>query len=82
MQSHPRQTAYAMLLELSRPAFAMQFIRNDSCVTETQELREWLFTQAVAVSTRRTGSAITMLYAGMDDGRFIGCASRSSCRAP
>jgi len=67
-----------MLLELSRPAFAMEVIRDDdSCgaVTGTDELRERLFTQTVAVSNRPSGSAITMLYAGMDDGRFIGCAN-------
>ena len=54
-----------MLLELSRPAFAMEVIRDDdSCgaVTETDELREWLFTQTVAVSNRPSGSAITMLF--------------------
>ena len=68
-----------MLLDLSLPAFAMEVIRNDTCATETEELREWLFTQAVAVSSRSTGSAITMLYAGMEDGRFIGCAFRC-CR--
>eukprot|EP01043_Picozoa_sp_COSAG02_P095852 COSAG02_NODE_32178_length_520_cov_23.503563_1_plen_132_part_01 len=63
-----------MLLDLSLPAFEMEVIREDSCATETDELREWLFTQAVAVSNRPEGSAITMLYAGMEDGRFIGCA--------
>ena len=70
-----------MLLELSLPAFAMEVIRNDTCATETEELREWLFTQTVAVSSRPEGSAITMLYAGMEDGRFIGCAFRC-CRTP
>ena len=63
-----------MLLELSLPAFEMEVIREDGCATETDELREWLFTQAIAVSSRPEGSAITMLYAGMEDGRFIGCA--------
>ena len=63
-----------MLLQQSLPAFEMEVIREDSCATETDELREWLFTQAIAVSSRPEGSAITMLYAGMVDGRFIGCA--------
>ena len=64
-----------MLLELSRPAFMMGAISATvgSCVDETEELRQWLFTQAVGVSSRQGGSAITMLYAGMEDGRFIGC---------
>ena len=65
-----------VLLDLSRPAFAMGVISEDSCnvLTETEALRQWLFTQTVAVSTRESGSAITMLYVGMVDGRFIGCA--------
>ena len=65
-----------VLLDLSRPAFAMEVISEDSCnvLTETEALRQWLFTQAVGVSTRDGGSAITMVYAGMADGRFVGCA--------
>jgi hypothetical protein len=65
-----------VLLDLSRPAFAMGVISEDSCdvLSETEALRQWLFTQTVGVSTRASGSAITMLYVGMADGRFIGCA--------
>lgn len=58
-----------MLLELSRPVFEFEVI-----ATETQELREWVFAQVVAVSSRGADSAIAMVYAGMDDGRFVGCA--------
>lgn len=72
-----------VLLELTRPAFAMNVIGEDSCgaLTETEALRQWLFAQAVSVSNRG-GSAITMVYVGMDDGRFIGCAFwRRNCIA-
>ena len=73
-----------MLLELSRPAFELGAIgANDACgVSESEELRQWLFTQAIGVSTRPGGSAITMLYAGMEDGRFLGCTHRRLSTSP
>ena len=51
-----------MLLELSRPAFSMEVIGGqEACgLSEAEELRQWLFTQTVAVSDRVEGSAITM----------------------
>ena len=68
-----------VLLELTRPAFAMNIIGEDP--TDTGSMRQWLFAQTISVSNRGS-SPITMLYAGMEDGRFIGCACwRSRCIA-
>lgn len=63
-----------MLLELSRPAYSMELVAASCAQTETAELRELLFMQSVAVASRAAagGSGITMLYCGMQDGRFIG----------
>lgn len=54
------------VLELSHPAYAMEL------AFDTVELRELLFLQSVALANRAEGSGITMLYAGLADGRFIG----------
>ena len=60
------------VLELSRPAYAMELVAASCASSETTELRELLFLQSVAVNGRVGGTGITMLYAGMADGRFIG----------
>ena len=54
------------MVALSSPAFAMEVISS-----ETEEIREWLYTQTVAVSNSDE-SGITMLYTGLSDGRFVG----------
>ena len=60
------------LLDLTRPAYSMEVV-NETCRKDgTEALREWLYTQTVAVGNRAGGSAITMIYAGMADGTFVG----------
>lgn len=57
-----------LLLELSVPVVSMEVVSDSS-----EDLREWLFAQTVSVSRRVGGTAITMVYAGLADGRFVGC---------
>ena len=68
-----------MLLGLTRPAISMEVVTwsngttNETCTLDgTEALREWLYTQTVAVSERADSSAITMINAGLVDGTFLG----------
>ena len=60
------------LLALTRPAYSMEVVSGTCTKDGTEALREWLYTQTVAVGNRAGGSAITMIYAGMEDGTFVG----------
>ena len=63
----------AELISMSTPAIGMDFVA-ESAVAEherTEQLREWLFTQTVGI--RERASSVTMIYAGMADGHFVGC---------
>lgn len=62
-----------VLLEYSYNQINMDFLQT----TTTVELRQWLYNQIV--SLRATGfKQIEMVYAGLDDGRFLGYFSVSS----
>ena len=57
------------MVALSSPAFAMEVISS----SETEEIREWLYTQAVAVGLGdRERTSIDQIYYGGEDGRFVG----------
>ena len=63
----------AELIGLSSPAIGMQVVAGtDAAGSEViEQLREWLFTQTVSMHERE--SSVTMVYAGLEDGRFTGC---------
>eukprot|EP01043_Picozoa_sp_COSAG02_P002899 COSAG02_NODE_68_length_42582_cov_52.351129_35_plen_961_part_00 len=60
------------VLKVSQPAYALELVAESCAASETVELRELLFLQSVAVASQADGTGITMLYAGMEDGRFVG----------
>lgn len=62
----------AELISMSSPAIGMEIVAgSDAGAEKTEQLREWLFTQTVGI--RERASSVTMVYAGMADGHFVGC---------
>ena len=52
-------------IRYSQPAFTLGMLHS------TEEMRRWLYTQVLAVSSMLDNS-FTMFYAGAEDGRFVG----------
>ncbi len=63
----------AELISMSTPAIGMEFVAGSAAAgaEKVEQLREWLFTQTVGI--RERASSVTMIYAGMADGHFVGC---------
>ena len=62
-------------IRYSQPAYTLGMLHS------TEELRQWLYAQTLAVS-QMADNSFTMFYAGTEDGRFVGCgrsAFFSSC---
>ena len=60
------------LLDMTRPALSLEVV-NETCTKDgTEALREYLYHQTVAVDNRTGGHAITMIYAALSDGTFVG----------
>jgi len=59
-------------IRVTQPMFKMGFLDASATPGATRELRQWFYNLALSSGTGGDGAAQTMVYMGMEDGRFLG----------